>query len=151
MDDSPIFNCRNPRVTVNGQKVGDVIDCEIVADIQCDLPRGITQLIADAITGSEGGLPETEDFESMAGNMLAMVRQLDNGPQPIHAMIARGDVPFYSGLKLRYYNTRGELIVYVNRYEVEALPRVPYAGAEIRPWDIVQPAWGTPVYFEDPS
>lgn len=67
---------------------------------------------------------------------------------PVHVMIARYDVP---GV-FRYWDTKGRLIVYVNRAAIERLPKHDYApGVTVRELEGLGPCMGTPVCFEGPS
>lgn len=87
----------------------------------------------------------------MLDDLNRAIKVVKDAPPPIHRMIARYDVP---GV-FRYWDTKGRLIVYVNRHAIEKLPRVKHRVGNVDIMQLVAPVnvatVGIPVVYEGPS
>lgn len=92
------------------------------------------------------------DFPPSTHRMLADLKDfLDatrDAPAVPHHFVARYDVPPTG--RYRYWDTRGRLIVYVNRATIEALPKHRYGGViDIYESPIATPYFGIPIVTEE--
>lgn len=79
--------------------------------------------------------------------MRRVQRQVDALPPIPNRIIARHDVP--SGRVCRFWNTRGRLVLYVNRRDLQSLPRVKPPYDMIGVSDLLAPPFGgIPVVYE---
>jgi hypothetical protein len=85
---------------------------------------------------------------TLEDELSAAMKVVNDAPPRVYLMIARYDVP---GV-FRYWDTKGRLIVYVNRTAIECLSKRDYApGVTVRELEGLGPCMGIPVRFEGPT
>lgn len=82
----------------------------------------------------------------MIDELRRMCEMVKDAPPPIRVMYARHDVPV--GPPFHMWNTRGEMVVYINRSMIEGLPKQPTSIREMMDMTALT---GIPVVVEGPE